>query len=99
MSQIVHFQGVPVTVANSMPQASSKAQTFTLVAKDLSDVTLGQFAGKRKVLNIFPSIDTGVCAHQYVSLTNWQQKSTTLLFCASLPICRLPSLVSAAQKV
>ncbi|MFQ3381645.1 lipid hydroperoxide peroxidase, partial [Escherichia coli] len=47
MSQIVHFQGVPVTVANSMPQASSKAQTFTLVAKDLSDVTLGQFAGKR----------------------------------------------------
>ncbi|HAU9355239.1 TPA: redoxin family protein [Escherichia coli] len=61
MSQTVHFQGNPVTVANSIPQAGSKAQTFTLVAKDLSDVTLGQFAGKRKVLNIFPSIDTGVC--------------------------------------
>ena len=60
MSQIVHFQGAPVTVANSIPQAGSKAQTFTLVAKDLSDVTLGQFAGKRKVLNIFPSIDTVV---------------------------------------
>ena len=58
MSQTVHFQGNPVTVANSIPQAGSKAQTFTLVAKDLSDVTLGQFAGKRKVLNIFPSIDT-----------------------------------------
>lgn len=52
MSQTVHFQGNPVTVANSIPQAGSKAQTFTLVAKDLSDVTLGQFAGKRKVLNI-----------------------------------------------
>ena len=62
MSQTVHFQGNPVTVANSIPQAGSKAQTFTLVAKDLSDVTLGQFAGKRKVLNIFPSIDTGICA-------------------------------------
>ncbi|MGK3445577.1 redoxin family protein, partial [Escherichia coli] len=44
-----------LSVANSIPQAGSKAQTFTLVAKDLSDVTLGQFAGKRKVLNIFPS--------------------------------------------
>ncbi|SQD03492.1 thiol peroxidase [Escherichia coli] len=82
MSQTVHFQGNPVTVANSIPQAGSKAQTFTLVAKDLSDVTLGQFAGKRKVLNIFPSIDTGVCApHQYVSLTNWQPRSTTPLCC------------------
>ncbi|WP_459625800.1 redoxin family protein, partial [Enterobacter hormaechei] len=55
MSQTVHFQGNPVAVAGSIPQAGSKAQAFTLVAKDLSDVTLGQFAGKRKVLNIFPS--------------------------------------------
>lgn len=39
MSQTVHFRGNPVTVANSIPQAGSKAQTFTLVAKDLSDVT------------------------------------------------------------
>ena len=40
MSQTVHFQGNPVTVANSIPQAGSKAQTFTLVAKDLSDVKM-----------------------------------------------------------
>ncbi|MDU4272514.1 MAG: lipid hydroperoxide peroxidase, partial [Enterobacter asburiae] len=50
MSQLVHFQGNPVAVAGSIPQAGSKAQAFTLVAKDLSDVTLAQFAGKRKVL-------------------------------------------------
>ena len=62
MSQLVHFQGNPVAVAGSIPQSGSKAQPFTLVAKDLSDVTLSQFAGKRKVLNIFPSIDTPVCA-------------------------------------
>ena len=62
MSQTVHFQGNPVAVAGSIPQAGSKAQAFTLVAKDLSDVTLGQFAGKRKVLNIFPSVDTPTCA-------------------------------------
>lgn len=35
MSQTVHFQGNPVTVANVIPQAGSKAQAFTLVAKDL----------------------------------------------------------------
>ena len=43
MSQTVHFKGNPVTVANSIPQAGSKAQTFTLVAKDLSDITLSTF--------------------------------------------------------
>ena len=84
MSQTVHFQGNPVTVANSIPQAGSKAQTFTLVAKDLSDVTLGQFAGKRKVLNIFPSIDTGVCA---ASVRKFNQLATeidnTVVLCNS----------------
>lgn len=98
MSQTVHFQGNPVTVANSIPQAGSKAQTL-LVAKDLSDVTLGQFAGKRKVLNIFPSIDTGVCA---ASVRKFNQLATEIDntgCCVSLPICRSPSLVSAAQKV
>lgn len=99
MSQTVHFQGNPVTVANSIPQAGSKAQTFTLVAKDLSDVTLGQFAGKRKVLNISRVLIPEFAPHQYVSLTNWQPRSTTPLCCVSLPICRSPSLVSAAQKV
>lgn len=99
MSQTVHFQGNPVTVANSIPQAGSKAQTFTLVAKDLSDVTLGQFAGKRKVLNISRVLIPVFAPHQYVSLTNWQPRSTTPLCCVSLPICRSPSLVSAAQKV
>ena len=73
MSQLVHFQGNPVAVAGSIPQAGSKAQAFTLVAKDLSDVTLSQFAGKRKVLNIFPSIDTGVCAASCSA--NWSTKS------------------------
>lgn len=84
MSQTVHFQGNPVAVAGSIPQAGSKAQAFTLVAKDLSDVTLGQFAGKRKVLNIFPSIDTGVCA---ASVRKFNQLATeidnTVVLCIS----------------
>ena len=56
------FPGQPRFCSGTIPQAGAKAQPFTLVAKDLSDVALSQFAGSRKVLNIFPSIDTGVCA-------------------------------------
>ncbi|MBA0204723.1 thiol peroxidase [Pectobacterium aroidearum] len=62
MSQNVHFQGNPVPVSGSFPAKGSKASAFTLVAKDLSDTPLSNYAGKRKILNIFPSIDTGVCA-------------------------------------
>ncbi|KAB7896578.1 peroxidase [Serratia sp. Leaf50] len=62
MTQTVHLQGNPVSVAGQLPQKGDVAKPFTLVAKDLSDVALSSFAGKRKVLNIFPSVDTGVCA-------------------------------------
>lgn len=62
MSQTVHFQGNPVSVDGQLPAPGQPAKPFTLVAKDLSDVSLSHYAGKRKVLNIFPSIDTGVCA-------------------------------------
>ena len=91
MSQTVHFQGNPVTVANSIPQAGSKAQTFTLVAKDLSDVALGQFAGKRKVLNIFPSIDTGVCAasvRKFNQLASELDNTVVLCISADLPFAQ-----------
>ncbi|WP_300001606.1 thiol peroxidase [uncultured Cedecea sp.] len=84
MSQTVHFQGNPVKVSGQIPQTGSKAAPFTLVAKDLSDVSLSQYAGKRKVLNIFPSIDTGVCA---ASVRKFNQLATeldnTIVLCIS----------------
>ena len=91
MSQLVHFQGNPVSVAGSIPQAGSKAQAFTLVAKDLSDVTLAQFAGKRKVLNIFPSIDTGVCAasvRKFNQLAGEIDNTVVLCISADLPFAQ-----------
>ncbi len=45
MSQTVDFQGNPLTSRHSIPQAGSKAQTFTLVAKDLSDRDLRSVCG------------------------------------------------------
>ncbi len=91
MSQLVHFQGNPVAVAGSIPQSGSKAQPFTLVAKDLSDVTLSQFAGKRKVLNIFPSIDTGVCAasvRKFNQLATSVDNTVVLCISADLPFAQ-----------
>ncbi|WP_327087115.1 thiol peroxidase [Nonomuraea sp. NBC_01738] len=58
----VTFKGNPITVGGTFPLAGDTAPGFSLVGKDLSDVTLADFAGKTKVLNIFPSVDTGVCA-------------------------------------
>lgn len=61
MTQIT-LAGNPVEVAGQFPQVGEQVANFTLVANDLAEVQLADFAGKRKILNIFPSIDTGVCA-------------------------------------
>lgn len=91
MSQTVHFQGNPVSVAGTIPAVSSKAHSFTLVAKDLTDVTLAQFAGKRKVLNVFPSIDTGVCAasvRKFNQLATEMKDTVVLCISADLPFAQ-----------
>ena len=62
MSNSVTLGGNPIEVAGSFPGKGAKAPAFSLVAKDLSDVTLASLAGKRKILNIFPSVDTPTCA-------------------------------------
>ncbi len=54
--------GEPVTLFGDFPSVGQTAPAFTLVDKDLKDVTLQGFSGKRKVLNIVPSLDTAVCA-------------------------------------
>ncbi len=58
----VTLKGNPIDVAGAFPQKGQKAPAFTLVAKDLKDVSLAEYAGQRKVLNIVPSLDTAVCA-------------------------------------
>jgi thiol peroxidase len=62
MSSTVTLRGNPIQVEGEFPKAGQKATPFTLVGKDLADVSLATYAGKRKVLNIFPSIDTATCA-------------------------------------
>lgn len=54
--------GAPVETNGALPAPGQSAPPFTLTRQDLSEVTLEAFAGKKKILNIFPSIDTGICA-------------------------------------
>ncbi|MFN7087753.1 MAG: thiol peroxidase [Burkholderiales bacterium] len=58
----VTLAGNPIGVAGNFPQKGDIAPDFSLTAKDLKAVGLKDFAGKRKVLNIVPSLDTPTCA-------------------------------------
>ncbi len=61
MSRIT-MQGLPFHTNSTLPKVGSQAPDFKLTKEDLSDVSLKDYAGKKVVLNIYPSIDTGVCA-------------------------------------
>jgi thiol peroxidase len=83
MSQVT-LKGNPVRVDGDLPQAGSQAPAFSLVAGDLSDKTLADFAGKRKVLNIFPSVDTPTCAASVRKFNNEASKlANTVVLCIS----------------
>lgn len=58
----ITFKGSVVNTSGELPAKGVEAPAFTLVKSDLSEVSLKDLQGKKVVLNIFPSIDTGVCA-------------------------------------
>ncbi len=58
----ITLRGNPVHTSGELPKIGSTAPAFKLVGSKLNDVSLGDFAGKNKVLNIYPSIDTPTCA-------------------------------------
>ncbi|HBX57195.1 thiol peroxidase [Pseudomonas sp. UBA2684] len=74
MAQVT-LRGTPVDVAGELPQVGQQAPAFTLVGTTLADVSLSSLAGKRKVLNIFPSIDTPTCA---TSVRKFNAEASTL---------------------
>lgn len=61
MAQIT-LKGAPTQTIGSLPAVGSPAPDFTLTGGDLGDATLATWPGKKKILNIVPSLDTGVCA-------------------------------------
>lgn len=58
----VTFKGNPIRLTGDLPEKGTKAPDFQLAAADLSEKSLSDFPGKKKVINIVPSLDTPVCA-------------------------------------
>jgi thioredoxin-dependent peroxiredoxin len=58
----VTLRGNPVKTSGELPKKGSKAPDFKLANTDLKDISLADFAGKKKILNIYPSVDTPTCA-------------------------------------
>lgn len=75
MTSTVTLGGNPFQVNGDFPQNGQAAPAFTLVGKDLADVSLSSFAGQRKVLNIFPSVDTPTCA---TSVRKFNERASAL---------------------
>jgi len=91
MTQTVTLGGNPIQVGGTLPQVGSTVPAFKLVAKDLSDTTLENFAGKRKVLNIFPSVDTATCAtsvRQFNAKASQLKNTVVLCISADLPFAQ-----------
>lgn len=74
MSQVL-FKNDPVKLAGHFPEKGDSAPDFVLTKTDLSDVMLGDLAGSKLVLNIFPSLDTSVCA---MSVKRFNEEATKL---------------------
>ncbi|MEN0108433.1 MAG: thiol peroxidase [Pseudomonas sp.] len=90
MAQVT-LRGNPVQVTGELPKAGQQAPAFSLVGGDLSDVTLASLAGKRKVLNIFPSVDTPTCAtsvRKFNAETSSLANTVVLCISADLPFAQ-----------
>lgn len=90
MAQVT-LRGNPVQVEGDLPKVGAKAPDFTLTAGDLSDATLATFAGKRKVLNIFPSVDTPTCAtsvRKFNAQANSVDNAVVLCISTDLPFAQ-----------
>ncbi len=86
---MVTLAGNPINVEGKFPKAGDKAPDFRLVDKDLKDVSLRDYAGKRKVLNIVPSLDTPVCAQStrvFNQRASEAKNTVVLVIAADLPV-------------
>jgi thiol peroxidase len=90
MAQVTR-RGEPVQISGELPKVGTAAPELKLVGDGLADVTLADFAGKRKVLNIFPSVDTPTCAtsvRKFNAQANELANTVILCISADLPFAQ-----------
>jgi thioredoxin-dependent peroxiredoxin len=75
----VTFKGSPISTNGELPKVGAKAPDFHLVDTGLADVRLGDFKGKKKLLNIVPSLDTGVCAMSTKKFNDFAKQNPNVL--------------------
>ena len=84
----VTLKGNKVKVGGNVPAVGDIVPDFSLTGKDLADVTLASFAGKRKVLNIVPSLDTPTCQQStrvFNEKASAMKNTAVLVIAADLP--------------
>jgi thiol peroxidase len=98
MTSTVTLKGGPVQIGGNLPQKGQTAPDFSLADAKRNMMSLGDFSGKRKVLNIFPSVDTPTCA---TSVRTFNQKAgslaNTVVLCISADLPFAQSRFCAAE--
>lgn len=80
----ITLKGKEIITSGSLPKVGEKAPEFVLTKNDLSDVKLSDYRGKKIILNIFPSLDTSVCAMSVRKFNAEAEKFTnTVVLCIS----------------
>ncbi|MDP2824912.1 MAG: thiol peroxidase [Sulfuritalea sp.] len=105
MSTTITLRGTPVRVDGDLPATGAKAPDFNLTSSTLADVSLKDFAGKRKVLNIVPSLDTPTCAtstRKFNEAAGELANTTVLVVSGDLPFaakrfCELEGMKNVAH--
>lgn len=85
--ETVYFKGTPCHTFGNIPTVGTKAPDFTLVNPELKELRSANYLGKRVVLNIFPSLDTPVCA---ASIRRFNKEASsldnTVVLCVSMDL-------------
>lgn len=87
----ITLQGNEIHTAGEFPRVGSKAPDFTLTDRDLNDVSLSRWMGKKKLMSIFPSIDTPVCAlstRKFNDYARTHEDTVMLMVSADLPFAQ-----------
>ena len=96
----ITFKGSPIQTSGELPAKGTAAPDFALVKQDLSETVLADYKGKRLVLNIFPSIDTGVCA---TSVRKFNERAAALtnavVLCVSMDLPFAQSRFCGAEGI
>jgi thioredoxin-dependent peroxiredoxin len=87
----ITLQGNEIHTAGEFPRVGGKAPDFTLTDRDLNDVSLSRWMGKKKLLSIFPSVDTPVCAlstRKFNDYARTHEDTVMLMVSADLPFAQ-----------